>query len=157
MQDIQLMHFTSHIAGGVADVRILPSRVQWTIRGRQQVVDVIPIRAIASVATRKVLPNRSMLTICSTASAVEFRVQRAVAERVKTMLTQLVAEQPAPTLCHSPSLQRGSIADELMSLRWLRDVGVLTPTEFDEQSAQLLGCVDTDSRSDRQRNGRHGG
>jgi hypothetical protein len=139
MQEIKLMQFASHIAGKRADVRILASRVQWTVRGRQHVIDVIPIGAIESVAAKRARPGKSMLTISSQASAIQFRVKRAVAEQAAAMLTDLVSQQVIPPLDGSQTVQAGSIADELMSLRWLRDVGVLTAAEFDEQSTRLLG------------------
>lgn len=138
MAESQLMQFTSHIAGKRADVRIFTTRVQWTIRGHQQVVRMLPLWAISAIDTRRAMPRKSTLTVASNAGAIEFRVDKAIAEQAATTLTKLVTQQEPPTLDNTQTVGRGSIADELASLTWLRDMGVLTATEFDEQSERLL-------------------
>lgn len=138
MAESQLMQFASHVAGKRADVRIFTTRVQWTVRGHQHVVRMLPLWAISAVGTRRALPGKSTLTVASSAGVIEFRVDKAIAEQAATTLTQLVTQQEPPTLDESQTVGRGSIADELASLTWLRDMGVLTATEFDEQSERLL-------------------
>ena len=115
--------------------------MQWTVRGRGEVIEMLPIGAITSVVTKKVLPGRAMLTVSSGVRAIEFRVKRATAEQAATVLTQIVAQLPAPKLNHSQGAHPGSIVDELMSLKWLRDNGIMTATDFDEQSTRLLGLL----------------
>ena len=138
MAESQLMHFTSLVAGKRADVRIFATRVQWTVREHQQVVRMLPLWAISSVDTRRALAGKLTLTVASRAGAIEFRIDKAIAQQAATTLTQLVTQQEPPNLDDSQTVGRGSIADELASLTWLRDMGVLTATEFDEQSARLL-------------------
>ena len=138
MTESQLMQFESHVGGMRARVIILSSRVQWTVQGHQQVIRMLPLWAISSVTTRKSLARKSTLTVSSNAGVIEFRVDRAIAQQAENTLNQIVARQESPELDDSRVVGRGSIADELASLTWLRDMGVLTATEFDEQSRLLL-------------------
>ena len=134
------MQFTSRIARAHANVKILASRLQWTIRGRQHVVGVLPIRAITSVTSNRALLRKSTLTVVSKAGALEFHVPTAVAQEAESMLRKLISQQDPPTLNDDAQLaQSGTIADELQSLEWLRDIGLLSAIEFGEQTEQLLG------------------
>ena len=140
MAESTLMQFTSQVAGKHADVKIATSRLQWTVRGHQQIVRMLPLWAISSVETSRALAGKSRLTVSSKAGVIEFRVDKAIAEQAKTTLTQLVKQQEPPKLDETRVVGRGSIADELASLEWLRDMGVLTATEFDKQRTRLLRC-----------------
>ena len=138
MEESQLMQFTSRVDGNHAHVKILASRVQWIVRGPQQVIRMLPLRAISSVGTRKGVARRSTLTVSSNAGVIEFRVDKAIARQAENTLKKLVANLE-PVKLEDPGLAGpGSIADELASLTWLREMGVMTATEFDEQRKRLL-------------------
>jgi hypothetical protein len=140
--EAELMRFTSHAAHVKADVKIFSTHVQWSIRGCDDVLRMLPVGAITSTVNRRAMPGKSTLIIASRSGSTAFRVRRAVGEQAVIVLTELVAGlRPAPVNDSIPVL-RGSIADELESLKWLRDVGVLSTTELDEQTALVLGCLD---------------
>jgi hypothetical protein len=136
------MRFTSHAAHVKAEVKIFSTHVQWSVRGCDDVVRMLPVGAITSVVTRRAMPGKSTLIVSHGSGSTAFRVRKPIGEQAVIVLTELVAGlQPAPVNDSIPVLS-GSIADELSSLKWLRDVGVLSTTEFDEQTALLLVCLD---------------
>jgi hypothetical protein len=142
--DAVLMQFTSHLCGRRADVRLLTTRIEWSHPGCDDVTQMLPVTAISSVETRRAGLTRRLVTVTSHAAAIEFRVDRSTATELGTLLDHLVEEQrlvPPVKTVKQVGPQRplkGSIADEMMNLKWLLDVGVLTQPEFAEQRNRLL-------------------
>jgi hypothetical protein len=144
MTDAVLMQFMSHTCGRRADVRLLATRIEWSHPGRDDVTQMLPVTAISSVETRRAGLTRRLVTVNSRAAAIEFRVDRSTATEFGTLLDHLVEEQglvpPVQTMKNIGPQRplKGSIADELMNLKWLLEVGVLTQPEFAEQRTRLL-------------------
>jgi hypothetical protein len=103
---------------------------------------MVPVHAITSVVTKRRWRLRSTLTVASEAGSIEFRVHREVAEAALITLTELVDSLRSNPVSDSIAARSGTIADEVMSLRWLQDAGILTAAEFDEQCTRLLSCLD---------------
>lgn len=125
--------------------------------------EMIPVRSMSSVTTQKDGLRFYKLVVVSTGNTVEFRVDKAEAEAAKTLLTQLmvgshpsqntgpaatpVAPMPPPVAPMPPLAAPASppastgpgIADRLRELAALRDEGLLTDDEFQQQKAKLLG------------------
>src|SRR5258708_34938909 len=67
---------------------------------------------------------------------VEFHVGRSQDEEITATITRLMLTGAAPAAAQAPP---ASVADELVKLAQLRDVGALTDEEFAAQKARLLG------------------
>lgn len=103
-----LMTFTSHIAGKNADVSIYEDRVEWEQKGRVTATrvltgaaligharkggstEMIPIRHITSVTTKKDGLTNWAVSIITSGNTVDMRVSKAEAEQVKQTLTRLM-------------------------------------------------------------------
>jgi hypothetical protein len=170
-----LLSFKSHIDGKNADVAIYTDRIEWSKSGvlgtggklalgaatgglsllktgvsgnKSKGSEVIPVKAISSVTTKKDgLRFTSVAVICS-GNAIDFRVSHGEAAGVKDLLAQLMlgthpSQQASPIPSPSPTAQTdapaASVAEELKKLAELRDSGVLTDEEFAAQKAKLLG------------------
>lgn len=167
----RLMQFKSHIAGRNATVNIYSDRIEWdrprwvsgskitagvltgglsllgaSVRSSKAGTEVIPIKAISSVTTKRdgLLFTKVMVT-CS-GNTLDFRVPHGDSGAIKSLLTDLVlGRHPAQTSTSSASSaptvapsSAPSIADELSKLAALRRDGVLTDEEFDAQKQKLL-------------------
>lgn len=112
MTNEQPIHtFTSHIAGKNARVRIFQDRVEWSKSGvsagkvtaglltgglsmlatgvRNKDTEMIPVRAITSVSTKKELMNTTVNVVAS-GSVIGFRVSHGEAAKVKATLQSLM-------------------------------------------------------------------
>lgn len=67
-------------------------------------------------------------------SVVFTKQQQSGFEKLRAALDQAIAAQHAPQAAAS----RGSVADELTKLAGLRDQGILSAEEFEQQKARLL-------------------
>lgn len=102
-----LMKFTSHIAGKNASVSIYEDRIEWEQKGRMTATrvltgaalvvgrkgggtEMIPIRQITSVTTRKDGLTNWAVRVITSGNTVDMRVSKAEAEQVKTTLTRLM-------------------------------------------------------------------
>jgi len=108
MNQSALMQFTSHIQGKNAKVTIYPDRVEWTHQGRVTMTralggalltgslrkggasEMIPIRAITSVTTKRAVTN-TVVSVIAPGNSVDFKVSHAEADRVKSTILQLMA------------------------------------------------------------------
>lgn len=135
-----LMQFRSRVAGRNANVRILTNRVEWSTARRHPVTEMLPLTAISSVSTNRNRFTRNIAVVTSR-STINFRVDKSIAEQATTLVRELLAQQPPPLADNSQQPQKGSIADELISLRWLLDAGILTEAAFNEQQAHLVGYL----------------
>jgi hypothetical protein len=103
--------FTSHIAGKNAKVSIYPDRVEWSRAGmsagkvtaglltgglsmlatgvRNKDTEMIPVRAITSVSTKKEMLNTTV-NVTASGAVVGFRVSHGEAAKVKETLQRLM-------------------------------------------------------------------
>lgn len=70
-------------------------------------------------------------------SIVFTKQQQSEFEKLRAALDQSIAVQHAPRMAVVPG--SASVADELTKLAALRDQGVLSPAEFEQQKTRLLG------------------
>lgn len=168
--EAQALHqFTSHIGGKNAVVTIYPDRIEWLkprgvsggkitagimtgglsmfatgVKNGKSGTEMIPIKAISSVTTRRDGMINSFVSVITTGNTVDFRVSHKEAAIVKETLTRLMLgsheTQSAPVVPDvSPAPNASSdITAQLQQLAALRDAGVLTEDEFSAKKAQLL-------------------
>lgn len=102
------MTFTSHIAGKNATVEIHEDRIEWQQQGKVSAMKVmtgaalvagvrkggssemIPIRHITSVTTRKDGLRNYAVSIVTAGNTIDMRVSKDEAERVKSTVTRLM-------------------------------------------------------------------
>lgn len=102
------MTFTSHIAGKNATVSIFTDRIEWEQQGRMTATrvlsgaalvghgrkggssEMIPIRAITSVTTKKDGILNHAVSIITGGNTIDMRVSKAEADQVKSTLTRLM-------------------------------------------------------------------
>ena len=102
------MTFTSHIAGKNAQVSIYEDRIEWEQQGRITATrvltgaalvtgarkggssEMIPIKAITSVTTRKDGLRNWAVSIVTAGNTIDMRVSKEEAERVKSTVTRLM-------------------------------------------------------------------
>lgn len=91
-----LMEFTSHIAGKNAKVTIHDDRIEWTtpgkltLSGRQPQSEMIPVRAITSVSSRRDGLRYHAVSIITAGNTVDMRVSKDEAAKVKDTITRLI-------------------------------------------------------------------
>lgn len=103
-----LMKFTSHIAGKNAEVTIYPDRIEWERQGRITATrvltgaalvtgarkggssEMIPIKAITSVTTRKDGLRNWAVSVITSGNAIDMRVSKGEADQIKATLQQLM-------------------------------------------------------------------
>lgn len=182
VQHAPLMEFPSHIRGKNADVAIFADRIEWILKTsksataalvtggasllvprRQKGREMIAMRAISSVVTRRDGLINSWVSVVAGGNTIDFRVPHARAAEVAELMNHLIVTggqppagygQPAPATPvvhqtpaqpppqHAPTAEPPATSDvgaELTRLADLRDRGVLTDDEFAEQKRRLLG------------------
>lgn len=103
-----LHEFTSHISGKNARVSVFPDHIEWERQGRVTAsralggalltgslrkggeTEVMPIRAVTSVTTKKGLRNTRLVIIAS-GNTIEANVGHAEAAQIKATLLRLMA------------------------------------------------------------------
>lgn len=110
-----LLKFTSHIDGKNATVEIWPDRIEWERVGRmgagskaalgvmtlgvslastgvtrKRETEMIPIRSITSVTSKKGKGLQTVLSIITSGNTIEMRVGHDEADRVRSTLMQLI-------------------------------------------------------------------
>jgi hypothetical protein len=107
-----LLQFTSHINGKNAKVQVFPDRLEWSKAGlsggkmlagamtmglsvlatgvRNKDTEMIPVRAITSVTSKKGMANTTVSVITS-GNTIEFKISHGEADRLKSTLLQLMA------------------------------------------------------------------
>ncbi|WP_314095925.1 SHOCT domain-containing protein [Microbacterium foliorum] len=168
--EAQALHqFTSHINGKNAVVTIYPDRVEWLkprgvsggkvtagimtaglsmlatgVKNGKSGTEMIPIKAMSSVTTRRDGMLNSFVSVITTGNTVDFRVSHKEAAIVKETLTRLMlgthdsqSTAVAPEAVPAPNAAP-DIAAQLHQLAALRDAGILTDDEFSAKKAQLL-------------------
>jgi hypothetical protein len=177
--NIPVMKFKSHVAGKNADVAVYFDRIEWTKEGRmgtasklalgaatlgtsmiatgvsgKKGTEVIPIKSISSVVTKKDGLRFTAVQVITVGNTIDFRVGHGEADGIRACLIDLMLDKhptqnisatsiapevaPAPS-APAPTASTLSVADEIKKLVELRDLGALTDIEFDEQKKRLLG------------------
>lgn len=107
-----LLEFTSHINGKNAKVQVFPDRLEWTRAGlssgklaagvltmglstlatgvRNKDTEMIPVRAITSVTSKKGLANTTV-SVITAGNTIDFKISHSEADRLKSTLLQLMA------------------------------------------------------------------
>lgn len=161
MSDQPLYTFTSHIDGKNAKVAIWPDRIEWDRKGvsggkvgagiltlgvstlftglKNGATDMVPIRQITSVTSKKGFGGNTVVTVRSAGGAVELRATHKEASRAREILNRLMLEAQAPTVVSvTAAAPAADIGAQLAQLGQLRDSGVLTNEEFESKKAELL-------------------
>lgn len=170
-----LLYFVSHIDGKNARVSVWPDRVEWDRKGilstgakagmavmtvgmsylatgvtRKQSTEVIPVKSIMSVTTKRGLGLQTKLSVITSGNTIEMRISHKEAEQVRSVLMQLAAgthpsqSTSAPAAPAAPSApaavaaQPVDVAAQLHQLASLRDAGILTEDEFAAKKADIL-------------------
>lgn len=115
METTPIHTFTSHIGGKNAVVSLYADRIEWAkprgisggkitagvltmglstlatgVRNGKAGTEMIPIKTISSVTTKRDGPLNSIVSVITAGNTVDFRVSHKEAEIVKTALTQLI-------------------------------------------------------------------
>ncbi|WP_307218441.1 SHOCT domain-containing protein [Microbacterium sp. SORGH_AS_0888] len=165
-----LLDFVSHIAGKNARVFVWPDRIEWQWRGRlgagakaglavmtlgvsyaktgftrKQSSEIIPIRSITSVTSKKGKGFQTIVQVITAGNTIDMRIGHAEAEQIKSTLMQLVngSYQPpvhvsSPTPTVAPAVPQPDYVGQLQQLATLRDAGILTEDEFAAKKAEIL-------------------
>ncbi|UIN31887.1 SHOCT domain-containing protein [Microbacterium binotii] len=168
-----LLAFVSHIEGKNARVYVWPDRVEWDRKGflstgaktgmavatvglsyfatgftRKQSTEVIPVKSIMSVTTKRGMGFQTKLQVITSGNTIDMRIAHKEAEQVRTVLMQLISgshpSQPQLSEAAVPSFAAASvssspdIAAQLTQLASLRDAGILTEDEFKAKKTELL-------------------
>ena len=121
-------------------MRVQRSRLEWSLVGRQWIIQMAPMTSIATVMCG---PGevKSSLIVSTTVGTVEFRVEPGIADEARVLLSRLVAEAGEAAIAASaaPPASQGTDADELINLKWMFDSDAADSFEFDEAPARLIG------------------
>lgn len=106
-----LMTVTSHIGGKNATVAIYPDRIEWDRKGRITATralggalltgslrkggstEMIPMRAITSVTTKKDGLTQWAVSVIAPGNTVDMRVSKAEAEEMRALILRLMSGQ----------------------------------------------------------------
>jgi hypothetical protein len=110
----------------------------WSRSRSNEVTEMVPIGAISSIAAGKTGAGKWRLVIVANGKPIEFVVDKNTAQSASQMLEELVAAQPVPLTNNPPASGRGSLAEDLISLKWRLDNGMISESEFDEQRMRLF-------------------
>lgn len=166
------MTFVSHIEGKNARVSVWPDRVEWDRKGRmgagvkaglavatvgmsylatgvtrKQSNEVIPVKSIMSVTTKRGMGLQTKLQVITSGNTIEMRISHKEAEQVRTVLMQLTSgTHPSQQTPPAAAAQRAEpapvdVAAQLQQLGSLRDAGILTEEEFAAKKAELLSRI----------------
>jgi hypothetical protein len=132
-----LMQFSARVDGSSAYVRIQPSRLEWSLVGREWVIVMAPIASVTAVASE---PGslKSSLVVTTNVGTVEFRIQPETCETARTLLLRLVAESAADPVVAEPEAADPGSASELINLRWMFDADAVDDLDHDGGRAHLM-------------------
>ena len=119
------MQFSARVDGCSAYVRIQPSRLEWSLVGREWVIQMAPIASVAAIASE---PGslKSSLIVATNVGTVEFRIQPETCEQARALLVQLVAAATAEPVV------------ELINLKWTFDADAVDDLDHDGGRAHLM-------------------
>jgi hypothetical protein len=158
MADKPLFAFTSHIDGKNAKVEIWPDRIEWernaislgralnpTVFGiRKKNTDMVPIRQVTSVTSKKGLGVNTVVTVNSAGGSVDFRIGHKDATKARELLNRLILEAGQPTVVQAAAAPSAPVAAapdvtaQLTQLKGLLDAGVVNQDEYDAKKTELL-------------------
>ena len=174
MSEQPLYQFTSHILGKNAKVAIYEDRVEWErprgvsggkitagvltgglsmlatgVRNGKSGTEVIPVKSISSVTTRRDGFVNSFVSVITVGNTIDMRVSHKEAAVVKQVLTDLVlgkhvTQQQVAAVEEAASKEPPAtpdIAKQLQQLQQLREQGILTEDEFTAKKTQLLDRI----------------
>lgn len=159
-KSVPLLSFVSHIDGKNARVSVWPDRVEWDRKGilstgakagmavmtvgmsylatgvtRKQSTEVIPVKSIMSVTTKRGLGLQTKVSVITSGNTIEMRISHKEAEQVRSVLMQLASgTHPSQTASTSAAPQapaapvaapQPDVAAQLHQLASLRDAGIL--------------------------------
>jgi hypothetical protein len=113
--------------------------------GAKKGTEVIPLRAVTSVTTRRDGALNSVLAVSTPAGVVDMRIAHKEAERAKQTITELMlaAQQQTVVVQHAaaPTASAVDVPAQIAKLAELHAAGILTDTEFADKKAQLLAQI----------------
>ena len=133
-----LMQFSARVDGCSAYVRIQPRRLEWSLVGREWVIQMAPIASVTAIDSE---PGslKSSLIVATNVGTVEFRIHPDTCEPARALLVRLVAETAAePVVATSEAVGDGNTVDELINLKWMFDTTAVDDFSFDETRGRLL-------------------
>jgi hypothetical protein len=136
-----LMQFSAGVGDSRACVRIRSSRLEWSLVGRQWVIQMAPIASISAISFEPGL-SQSNLFVTTALGVADFCVEPEIAEQARTLLMRLVAMATArpDVVAEMPSAGScGSGVDELINLKWMVDAHDADSLEYFYEPARLLG------------------
>ena len=173
METKSLLEFTSHVDGKNATVQIFVDRVEFNKPGRVTITrlagasvtlgatllgsglrtggeaEMIPIKNISSVHTGKDGLRFHKVVITASNAEIEFRVDKAIADAAKELISQLIlGTHPAQQVESTPTIVVSTVAStapagvdrvgKLKELKELLDAGILSNEEFDIEKKKIL-------------------
>ncbi len=135
-----LMQFSARVGRSSACVRIKSSRLEWSLVGRQWVIQMAPLASISAVSTETGL-SRSNLFVTTTLGVADFCVDPDTAEQARTLLTQLIAAaqaQPDAAASATTAGPHDDCTDELINLKWLVET-TFEDLVFPEEPVRAFG------------------
>ena len=136
-----LMQFSARVGRSSACVRVRTSRLEWSLVGRQWVIQMAPMTSITAVTLK---PGRlkSSLIISMAVGTADFSVEPGTAEQARTLLMRLIvaAARCSPIAVDGPqAVSHGAGADDMINLTWMNDARTVDPLDLDAEPARLLG------------------
>lgn len=134
-----LMQFWGHVDADSAYIRIQSSRLEWSLVGRQWVIEMAPMTSIIAVDAEPG-DDISSMVVTTVIGSVEFLLPRETAEEAASLVNRLVAEAADQSLAAaSPVVDGCGQVDELINMRWMFDAAAVDEFDADEAPARLLG------------------
>ncbi|MEO7370582.1 MAG: hypothetical protein ABIZ69_06960 [Ilumatobacteraceae bacterium] len=124
----QWITFRSSLAGVVTDVRILPTRIEWSVAGQRQVIEMMPASAISTVTISRAGYAKRILDVVGCGRSVRFRTTRAIAEDAKRILDE---RDERVVIDSGDAVRRTDVARPADDLE--------APDDFEEACLRLLG------------------
>jgi len=154
--------FTSHIAGKNAVVSIYPDRIEWDKKGiggglrhglgvvtvgmsylatgvtGKRESEVIPMRSISSVTTKKGIRN-TLVKIITAGNVIEMNVSHDEARQVKDIVNSILAGSFGPTPSSPAPVTPSSSSPTMEQLIEWHSSGALSDEEFVAAKRRILG------------------
>jgi hypothetical protein len=126
-----LMQFSARVGSSRACVRVQKSRLEWSLIGRQWIIQMAPVTSITAIVVEPMRP-RSRLIVTTTVGMADFRVDPETADTAQELLMRLMSADPA--------VVDAATDDELINLTWRLGTAAVDPADFDTEPRRLLGC-----------------
>jgi hypothetical protein len=133
-----LMQFWGRVGDDSAYVRIRRSRLEWSLVGREWVIQMAPMTSITAVSAESG-EGISSLGITTLIGFFEFLIEPETADEARMLLAQLVTEAAEHSIAATSSPVADGQVDELINLRWMLEAAVVDEIGHGEAPARLLG------------------